>query len=55
MMSIASSHLITCMCDGVQFQWTPLLWACENGHEDVVDYLLEHNADPNAQDVRYIV
>lgn len=26
--------------------WTPLVWACENKHEDVINYLLEHGANP---------
>lgn len=27
--------------------WTPLLWAVYNGHLPVVQFLLEHEADPN--------
>ncbi len=26
--------------------WTPLVWACENKHEEVISYLLECGADP---------
>lgn len=26
--------------------WTPLVWACENKHEDVIRYLLENGSDP---------
>ena len=27
--------------------WTPLHEACNNGHVDVVEFLLKHGADPN--------
>ena len=28
-----------------------MMWACDNSHADVVDYLLEHGADVNMEDV----
>ena len=34
-----------------QYGWTALLWACDNSHADVVDFLLQHGADIDAQDV----
>ena len=34
-----------------QYGWTALLWACDNSHADVVDYLLQHGPDVDAQDV----
>lgn len=37
-----------------QYGWTALLWACDNKQADVaiVDNLLDHGADVNAEDVR---
>ena len=26
--------------------WTPLVWACENRHEEIINYLLKRGADP---------
>ncbi len=31
--------------------WTPLMFAAAEGHRDVVQYLLDNNADPTAADV----
>jgi len=31
--------------------WTPLVWACENKHEDIIEYLLNQGADPLLTDV----
>ncbi|XP_035208553.1 uncharacterized protein LOC118183193 isoform X2 [Stegodyphus dumicola] len=30
--------------------WTPLVWACENKHDDFIKWLLEMKADPNIRD-----
>ncbi len=35
----------------VQYGWTALLWTCDSGNSDMVDYLLEHGADANVCDV----
>ena len=35
----------------LQYGWTPLLWACDKSHVDVVDYLLERGADIDVEDV----
>ncbi len=34
-----------------QDKYTPLLWACEKGRDDVVKILLERNANPELQSV----
>ncbi len=34
----------------VQIQKTPLHWACENGHEEVVGLLVSHKANIEALD-----
>lgn len=39
----------------LQYGWTPLLWACERGHSEVVDYLLEHGAEVDIKDVGFVV
>lgn len=36
----------------IQYAWSALHWACDCGHTDIVDYLLDHRADADAQDVR---
>ncbi len=28
-----------------------MVWACEKGYEDTVDYLVDHGADVNVHDV----
>ena len=33
-----------------QFGWTPLLFAAENGHLPVIEYLLERGANVQAKD-----
>lgn len=34
----------------LQEKWTPLMAAAHNGHADIVDVLLQKNADPDKQD-----
>jgi len=36
-----------------QHGWTPLLWACEKGHKHIVDYLLDHGANVDVEDVSF--
>lgn len=31
------------------------MWACEKGYSDMVDYLLEHGANVQAEDVNYLL
>lgn len=33
--------------------WTPLVWACEHGYIDVVNYLIVKGADPCLRDVEH--
>ncbi|XP_076275512.1 histone-lysine N-methyltransferase G9a isoform X2 [Rhynchophorus ferrugineus] len=35
--------------------WTPLVWACEHGHIDIVKYLISKGADIDLRDVEYNV
>lgn len=44
------SNFINCQDDG---GWTPLVWACEHGHVEVVSYLISNGANPNLRDVEY--
>lgn len=43
-------NFINCQDDG---GWTPLVWACEHGHVEVVSFLMSNGADPNLRDVEY--
>ena len=33
--------------------WTPLVWACEHGHEDIAKFFLYKGADPLLRDVEH--
>lgn len=35
--------------------WTPLVWACEHGYVDVVNYLILNGADVSLRDVEHNV
>ncbi|CAH1402619.1 unnamed protein product [Nezara viridula] len=49
LLSAANTPLayVDCVDDGL---WTPLVWAAENRHANVVRYLLEKKADPQLRD-----
>ena len=34
--------------------WTALHWACKEGHSEIVDKLIDHGADVNAEDVSFV-
>lgn len=50
-----SGHILAVIYDDVcmfeQYGWTSLMWACDSQHNDVVDTLLEHDADVDIQGV----
>lgn len=48
--SVTLPNFVNCRDDG---GWTPLVWACEHGHIDVVSYLISNGANPHLRDVEY--
>ena len=32
----------------LQYGWTPLHWACSNGHTEIVNFLVSNHADISA-------
>ncbi len=34
----------------LQFEWTPLMWACENKHFEIAKLILKYRPDVNIQD-----
>jgi ankyrin repeat protein len=38
---------LPCVCTYLQYGWTPLYWAAENGHIEVVRHLVSSGADVN--------
>ncbi|CAG9858438.1 unnamed protein product [Phyllotreta striolata] len=48
--SSSFKDFINCRDDG---GWTPLVWGCENGFAEIVEFLLSKGADPKLRDVEH--
>lgn len=48
--SSTNANFINCQDDG---GWTPLVWACEHGHIEILSYLISLGANLNLRDVEY--